>query len=354
MNKDLTRFFVPRDVTLYDVMRHINETAHGFALIVDQHGRLVNTVTDGDLRRAVLRGVDLTSRAEDLKGDQRATTLPFGTPRDEVQARMRELKLRQIPLVDETDRVCDVVQLDDLLTDVKHEFAATAVIMAGGFGKRLRPLTDDTPKPLLKIGDKPLMEGTVERLRDAGISQFHVATHYKPEAFTDHFGNGDAFGVKINYIREDSPLGTAGVLAMLPECKEPLLVINGDILTSVNFKALFAFHRECMAEMTVCVRRYDYEVPYGVVETDGTIIKGIKEKPTHRLFVNAGVYLLEPSVRENLPTSRHFDMTDVVALLLSLDLRVAAFPISEYWLDIGQIADYERAQADVADGKTSL
>jgi NDP-sugar pyrophosphorylase family protein len=231
----------------------------------------------------------------------------------------------------------------------EEELTVAAVVMAGGFGTRLRPLTDDLPKPMLQIGDRPLLERTIERLRDAGIRRVSVTTHYLSEKITRHFGNGNAFGVEIDYVTEDRPLGTAGGLGLLSEANEPLLVMNGDILCTVDFRDLVAYHRKNQADITVCVRRHDVKIPYGVVECDGSRLVRLKEKPSVSVLVNAGIYLLEPSVRRFIPPGERFDMTDLIDRLLEARRPVATYPILGYWLDIGHQDDYRKAQQDVVE-----
>jgi NDP-sugar pyrophosphorylase family protein len=225
--------------------------------------------------------------------------------------------------------------------------------MAGGFGTRLRPLTEDTPKPMLLVGDRPMLERTIEQLKKAGIHRVDLTTHYKPEAISKHFGNGDEFGVTIRYVHEDQPLGTAGALGLLGDSQEPLLVINGDILTHVDFRAMLKHHREHKASLTVGVCRYDLQVPYGVIECHGPDILGISEKPKMPFLVNAGIYLLEPKVRKYIPAGKRFDMTDLIQSLIHADRKVVSFPIVEYWLDVGRPGDYARAQEDVRSGRIS-
>jgi NDP-sugar pyrophosphorylase family protein len=226
-----------------------------------------------------------------------------------------------------------------------------AVIMAGGYGTRLMPLTNQLPKPMLPVGDRPLLEIIVDQLREAGIRQVNVATHYKSEAISDHFKNGEDFGVDIRYVREDQPLGTAGALSLLEESDDPLLVINGDILTRVDFRALLDFHREHQAELTIGVREYEFRVPYGVIDTDGVNVKGISEKPVVRQFINAGIYLLNPAVRKMIPNGQPYDIPELIQLLIDNGRCVVCFPIREYWLDIGKSDDYNQAKMDMASGR---
>src|SRR5580692_1271171 len=349
----LKSLFVKRDDTMLEIMCRINETAQGIALLVDAEERLLDTITDGDLRRAVLAGVDLHKAITELRKEQhRPFTMPEGTPRGELARLMHERKLRHIPLVNDTQSVVDMVQLSDFLVGTAAVGrGVSAVVMAGGLGTRLRPLTNETPKPMLQLGDKPVAEHIIDKLKKNGIRQVYMATHYKAEAYTDHCGDGRAFGMQIDYIHEETPLGTAGVLAVVPKGENPLLVINGDILTELSYEAMLRFHQEYEADMTVGVRQFEFNVPYGVVDMEGMELRQVREKPTERLFVNAGVYLLERAVAQHVPTGCRFDMPQLIEILLSLRKRVIGFPISEYWLDIGRPADYEQARSDVQAGR---
>lgn len=330
----------------------IDHGGRGIALITDQEQRLVGTITDGDVRRAMLAGVDLDTSVSMLLARKasslhsRPVTALLGTSSTTLLQLMRDHVIHQIPLLDPEGRVAGLVTLNELLPFAHPPIQA--VVMAGGFGMRLRPLTDDLPKPMLPVGDRPLIEYIVTRLGDAGIRQVSITTHYKPETIVQHFGNGQKFGVNIDYVNEERPLGTAGALGLIPPWQATLLVMNGDILTRLNYSAMMDFHREHHAVMTVAVRRYEVQVPYGVVDIEGVDICRLSEKPRLPFFVNAGVYLLEPSVRQYIPAQKRFDMTELIAQLLFEKQRVVSFPISEYWLDIGQHADYQKVQAGFA------
>jgi dTDP-glucose pyrophosphorylase len=337
-------------------MARIDRNQCGIVLVVDDDGRLVGTLTDGDLRRAILAGALLDhsvgSVLESKTGPYaRSTTAPVGTEPAELLRLMQDRTLRQLPLVDEAGRVVDLALLEDFTPS--EVLPLQAVIMAGGFGTRLHPLTDSLPKVMLPVGGQPLMERTIEQLRQAGIARVNVTTHYRTDAIRSHFGDGGEFGVDIRYVDEDRPLGTAGAISLLEQGDEPLLVINGDILTRVDFRAMLDYHRQHQAELTVGVRHYEIAVPYGVVESAGSRVERIREKPVLGFFVNAGIYLLEPSVAPGIPRGERFDMTDLIERLLAEERTVVSFPITEYWLDIGQPEDYERAQRDLADGKLS-
>ncbi len=352
---DLSRFLVTPAMSIREVMAGIG-SALGLALVVDEDRHLLGTVTDGDIRRAILADIDLDQPVEVLlhqgKPPRRRmpVTAAFGTSEARLLQMMTESTLRHIPLVNEAGQVKGVATLDDLAKD--FELPLTAVVMAGGSGTRLRPLTDDRPKPMLPMGDRPLLEHIVDRLRMAGIRRLNITRHYKGNVIEDHFGDGRDFGVDIRYVDEKKPLGTAGALSLMEASDEPLLVINGDIVTNVDLRAMLDFHGEHRADMTVAVRQQEFTIPYGVVEMDGVELVGILEKPTDRHMINAGIYLLSAGVSRQVPAGQHYDMTDLIQDLISKGLTVIGFPIQEYWIDIGQPEDYQKAQADVEREKT--
>jgi len=340
--------------SILEVIECIDRAGKGIALVVGADGTLIATVTDGDIRRAVLAGLDLNLRITHLlqsRGQAFQTTpvtAQLGTPDDVLLHTMNEKGLRQIPLLDEDGRVVNLVLLSELVKE--YELPLRAVVMAGGFGTRLRPLTEELPKPMLPLGSRPLLELIVEQLRDAGIRHVNVATHYKGDIISDHFKDGQDFGVDIRYVKEDQPLGTAGAVSLLEESEEPLLVINGDILTRVDFRSMLNFHREHGADLTVAVRQYEFSVPYGVVLTDGVVVTGISEKPAMKQFINAGIYLLSPAVCRLIPNGQPYDIPDLIQRLLKEGQPVVCFPIREYWLDIGKADHYDQAKSDVATG----
>lgn len=352
---ELASLVVSAKNSIREVMECIDRSARGIALVLDNDRHLIGTVTDGDIRRAILAGLDLDLPINHLLDERQpafasgAITARAGTDDTTLLHIMAETSVRHVPLVDENDCVVDVAFLSELVKE--YELPLRAVVMAGGYGTRLRPLTDDVPKPMLPVGDRPLLELIVEQLRQAGIRQVNVATHYKSDVISEHFKNGEAFGVDIRYVKEDQPLGTAGALSLIEEKEEPLLVINGDILTRVDFRSMLNFHREHKAELTIGVRQYEFRVPYGVVDTDGVSVKGISEKPVVRQFINAGIYLLNPSVRRVIPNDRPYDIPELIDHLLAKEHRVVCFPIREYWLDIGKADHYDQAKADIATGR---
>ena len=348
---ELSLLFVSPHNLVREVMACIDRNAKGIALVVDEERHLIGTVTDGDIRGAILAGIDLSTQVTELiehKADpryRRPITAPVAASEASLLNLMRQHGIRQIPLLDEEGRVVNLVTLEDLIpADV---VPVTAVIMAGGQGRRLQPLTYETPKPMLPIGGRPVMEWIIEGLRQAGIRHIIVTTHYKAEVITQHFGNGCKLGVEIDYIHEGRLSGTAGALGLLDSWPQSLLVINGDIMTRVDFRTMFRYHQEQKADMTVAIREYHVQVPYGIVEMQNTKVVKLTEKPLLRFFVNAGIYLLEPSVQGYITRGEFLDMTDLMTRLLGDQRSLIGFPLREYWVDIGQQHDYEQAQEDM-------
>lgn len=314
------------------------------ALVVDSEHRLLGTVTDGDVRRALLRGVTLQDAVGKIMNTA-PTTARLGEDRDTILATMKRLHIHHIPTIDDCGRVLGVELLDTLIETQERD--NWVVLMAGGLGTRLRPLTDDCPKPLLRIGTKPILETIIDSFVADGFNRFYIAVNYKAEMIEDHFGDGSRWGAQIRYLREDRKMGTAGALSLIPDRpNQSLLVMNGDLLTKVNFGQLLNFHLEHEAQGTMCVREYDFQVPYGVVTVDNHRISALEEKPVHRFFVNAGIYVLEPTALDLIPENMPFDMTSLFETLMAQRKETTAYPIREYWLDIGHMDDFERASGE--------
>ena len=354
-NSNIQTLCIPPTSSIRKAIACIDRNEKGIALITDEKGRLLGTLTDGDVRRAMLAGDSLDTPIKELLARKASSIYPHpitasvGTKRTDLLRLMKEHIVRQVPLLDAKGHIAGLATLDDLLP--QEVPSLQAVIMAGGYGTRLRPLTRKLPKPMLPVGKQPILELIIKQLRKAGIRNVNISTHYKAEKITRHFGDGSSLGVRLQYLTEDRPLGTVGGLGLMKVPKEPILVINGDILTKVNFSTMLDFHREHKADMTVAVQKYDVQVSYGVVETEDYFVRRLTEKPKFLYFVNAGIYLLEPSVLRLIPKGEHFDMTDLIQQLLDQGRPVVSFPIREYWLDIGNHAEYNQAQGDVKQGR---
>ncbi|OGW82882.1 MAG: alcohol dehydrogenase [Omnitrophica bacterium GWA2_52_8] len=338
----LNDILISVNTQVVSAIRIIDTGSVQIALVVDEDKKLLGTVTDGDVRRGILKGIALTDKVEKIM-NPKPVTAAVSASRESILALMRQKQLHQIPVLDEQHRVVDIEILDDLISAQSRN--NVVVLMAGGLGNRLRPLTADCPKPLLPVGGKPLMETILENFCEYGFTQFYFAVHYKDEMIRSYFGDGSRWKVKIDYIHEEEKLGTAGALTLLPiKTKDPIFIMNADLLTKVNFQQFLNFHQEHKSEASMCVREYDFQVPYGVVKTSGQKIMSIDEKPIQRFFVNAGIYLLEPEVLKLIPKKQRYDMTDLFTELIRSKRSTSAFPIREYWLDIGRFDDLERAR----------
>ncbi len=356
MPLEISAYCVSLKISIGSVVTQMDANRCGAILIVDESRHLLGIVTDGDIRRAILAKVDFNFPIERLLkikvGSSHAQPIsaPVGVDPQIYRTLLKKHSIFYLPLVDEQSRVAGFITAADLF--VGEPLSLRAVVMAGGFGNRLRPLTEDTPKPMLPVGDKPILEHIISQLRQAGIRSVDVTTHYKGEMISNHFGDGKNYGVDIRYVKEDQPLGTAGSLALLEKSEEPLLVINGDIVTQVDFRRMLEFHKEHRADMTVAVRKYDLCVPYGVVETSGAVVSRVVEKPVIENFINAGIYLLNPDVHALISGGTAQDMPDLINKLIAGGKKVASFPVHEYWIDIGRLEEYERAQKEaVLNGK---
>ena len=333
--------------TMEVAVKILNQESLRIVLVVDDDERLIGSITDGDIRRGLIRQLPMNTALAEIMHKNPIVTL-VGGDKSNILAKMKELDLLQIPIVDSDGRVVGLETLQNLIE--KKKFNNPVFLMAGGFGKRLAPLTNNTPKPLLKVGNKPILENVINQFIDAGFYNFYISTHYRAEMVQEYFGDGSNLNVSIRYIYENEPLGTAGSLGLLPDNlpKLPILMMNGDLLTKIDFKELLRFHFQEGEDVTMCVREYDFQVPYGVVETDGKHVISIEEKPVHHFFVNAGIYVLNPSMLDMVDGKSYLDMPQLLEQKMRESGKISIFPVHEYWLDIGQIKHFDQAQRDVS------
>lgn len=353
--RDLEKILVNANSTIEEAMLAMENNGLGIVLVVDRSKQFLGTVTDGDIRRAILNRMPLDTQVHILVTNNKvhepgATVAPHITTADKLLQTMNEKKIRHIPLLDEQGAVVDLAVLSELVGDPPPTPLA-AVIMAGGMGKRMLPLTEHMPKPMLPLNNQPMLERIVEQLRRSGIKKIYISTNYKSEAIVNYFGDGKKFDVEIGYINEDKPLGTAGSLSLLEATDDPILVINGDILTQLDFRSMFQFHRSHKAVLTVGLRFYEVNIPFGVIQTDDVKITDLIEKPNQSVTINAGIYLLEPEAHKAIPQGLYSDMTELINKLIKEGHHVIGFPIPEYWLDVGRPSDYRQANEDTMNGK---
>lgn len=328
-----------------DAIEKIDKSGLQIALVVDEQHRLLGTVTDGDVRRAILKGSSLDTAVSAVM-KKNPNTVTQDSSDDVALAAMKARGVRHMPIVDKQGIIQGLKVLEEL-RDRPPRLENCAVLVAGGMGSRLKHLTKDCPKPMLKVGGKPIIETILENMIAHGICRFFVSVNYKAEMVKEHLGDGRRWGVEISYLHEEQRLGTGGALSLLTERPAaPLLVMNADLLTNVNFYQLLNFHKEHKAKATMCVREYDFQVPFGVVKLDHHRLVGIEEKPFYKFFVNAGIYVLEPEMLDLIPRGTYYDMPTLFQEMVSRKLETITFPIREYWLDIGQATDFERANGE--------
>jgi dTDP-glucose pyrophosphorylase len=329
--------------TIRDALKIIDNGAMQIAIVVDENDRLVGTITDGDIRRGLLDNLSLDDSIESIIF-KTPTVATLNDTKEEILQKALGKKLHQIPVIDDENRVIEIKEIEELVRP--HIKPNKVILMAGGLGSRLRPLTEKTPKPMLKVGNKPIIQTIVEKFAEYGFVNIVMCVNYKSHIIQNYFGDGSAFGVNIEYILEEQRMGTAGALSLLKSIpNEPFFVMNGDLLTNVNFEHLLNYHTTQNVIATMCVREYDFQVPYGVVNIEKGKIQSIIEKPVHKFFVSAGIYMLSPETLSLIPSGEFFDMPSLFQKIINTT-PVSSFPIHEYWLDIGRMNDYERANSE--------
>ncbi len=342
--KDIEKIKISATSTIEKALSIIDSGAVKIALVVNNDNKLLGTLSDGDIRRGLLRKKTLNDTIEDLYFKD-PIVANVGDSREEILHLCSMNRVSQIPILDDDKYIVDLFVLDEELS--KKQYENTVVLMVGGLGTRLRPLTENTPKPMLEVGGKPILQTIVEGFSKYGFSNFIMCLGYKSNVIQDYFQDGKEFGVNIEYVVEDKRMGTAGALTLLQhKIDKPFFVMNGDILTSINYEQLLDFHKSNHSKATMCVREYDIEVPYGVVSLNNENITSIEEKPIHSFFVNTGIYLLELECIDLIPKNEFYDMPSLFEKLLDLKEKTISFPLKEYWLDVGHISEYEKANRE--------
>ena len=343
-SKDWRATLVAPDASLRDVIATIDAAELQIAVVIDAEEHLLGVITDGDVRRALLRGLTLTTPAAEVMTLNPTTVTPDMRP-TAIENLMLERDLRHIPVVDASGVLVGLALPGT--NKGGRKFNNQVFLMAGGLGSRLGDLTRDTPKPMLRVGGKPILETILEGFLAQGFYRFTIAVNYKSDLIQAYFGDGSRWGAEVSYLHEAKRLGTCGALSLLEKTPEqPFFVMNADLLTKVNFGQMLEFHTLNSACATMAVREYDVQIPFGVVDTEDSSITALTEKPVQRYFVNAGVYVLEPDCLDHIPENDMFDMTQLFNSLLTRAQKAVSFPVHEYWLDIGRLSDFEQANSD--------
>lgn len=342
--KNIEDIIVKETTSIKEVLQIIDKSSKQLAIVVDKNKKLLGTISDGDIRRALLKNMSLSESVKDIYF-KNPTVVNINNSKEEIINICRVKKIHQIPVVDDNGNLIGIEILDELIS--KEEKTNKVILMVGGLGTRLRPLTENTPKPMLKVGNKPILQTIVEKFAEYGYTNIIMCVNYKSHMIQDYFGDGKEFGVNIEYVLENHRMGTAGALSLLKDKpNEPFFVMNGDLLTNVNFEHLHNYHLSNNSLGTMCVREYDFQVPYGVVNISNSKITSIEEKPTHKFFVSAGIYMLSPEVLDYIPQNQFYDMPTLFEKIISEGKNTISFPLREYWLDIGRIEEYKKANEE--------
>jgi len=339
--KDIKKVSIAPTASIREAMEKIDEGAIKIAFVTDDNLTLLGTISDGDIRRAILKGINLDDSIVNIYNTNPIKAYA-DTPVTELEKLAKHHNILRIPIVDDEEKLICLELVEEM--SISSTKPNKVILMVGGLGTRLRPLTDNTPKPMLHVGGKPILETIVERFATYGFINIVMCIGYKSHVIQDYFGDGSSFGVNIEYILEDKRMGTAGALSLLKEkLTDPFFVMNGDLLTNVNFDHLCDYHIANHSKATMCVREYDFQVPFGVVNLKGHNITSIEEKPVHNFFVSAGIYMLDPSCIDMIPNDEFYDMPTLFEKMIAQKDNVISFPLREYWLDIGRIEEYEKA-----------
>jgi dTDP-glucose pyrophosphorylase len=340
--KNIEKIKIVQGAKIKQALKIISKGNIQLAVVVNKEGKLLGTLTDGDIRRGLLKGLNLNSSIDSIVFKKPITAKQNDTKEKLLKIALHKKKY-QIPIIDKNRKVTGIYLLRDLLEKNKSNLV---IIMAGGMGLRLRPFTNNIPKSMLTIGNRPILQNIIERFKVSGYTNFVICVNYKSKIITNYFGDGKKFGVKIKYVNEKTRMGTAGALSLLKKKpKEPFFVINGDLLTSLDFNNMLDFHNQNEAKATMCVVEYNFSSPYGELILDNENILAIKEKPKHKIFVNAGIYILDPECL-NLVPRKYCDMPSIFRKIIASKYKTISFPLAEYWADIGMKADYERANKE--------
>ena len=342
--KNIKNIVVKESISILEVMKIIDESSKQIAIVIDENNKLLGTISDGDIRRALLRNIPLTESVKEIYF-KTPTVASINDSREEIINICKVKKIHQIPIVDSKGNLVGLEILDELIS--KEKKLNKVILMVGGLGTRLQPLTENIPKPMLEVGNKPILQTIVEKFAEYGYLDIVMCINYKSHVIKDYFGDGAEFGVNIEYVSEKDRMGTAGALSLLKDKpQESFFVMNGDLLTNVNFEHLHDFHTSNNSIGTMCVRDYDFQVPFGVVSIKDTKILSIDEKPKHKFFVNAGIYMFDPEILEYIPKNEFYDMPTLFKKLIDKNKKVISFPLREYWLDVGRIEEYEKANLE--------
>lgn len=342
---NIAKHTILQDKSVRDALIQLDKCAlDAILFVIDKNNTLIGSLTDGDLRRGFIKGLGFGNSILDFI----QVNPSYITKGEFVIDKLEEYKQKYfkiIPILNADKQIVDILSFREQITILPVD----AIIMAGGKGERLRPLTDNTPKPLLKVGDKPIIEYNIDRLKQVGIKNITLSINYLGDQLVETFEDGQAKDMNIQYVREDKPLGTIGSILLVKEFKhDDIIVMNSDLLTNIDFKDFYKSFKESKADMAVASTSYSVDVPYAVLEAnrDNEVVS-LKEKPRYTYYSNAGIYFIKKNILQMIPKDQYYDITDLMERVLEMNLKLITYPINGYWLDIGNYDDYKKAQEDI-------
>ena len=344
---NLEKILVDSNSNAINAIDAINKSKAYIALIVDKEKKLIGTVTDGDIRRGLLNGKTLDSNVQEFMNKNFFSFEEGELSKEKIDKAFKK-GIKQMPILDSNGKVMEILQKEEMLKRCNSPIGSV-VIMAGGKGKRLLPHTSNCPKPMISINGKPMLEIIIEKCINFGFDNFYISVNYLKDQIINYFGDGNKWGVKINYLFEEKPLGTAGSLTLIPEdenLNNSILVLNGDIITNLDLALFTEFHEKHNADMTIAAKHSSYTIPYGVINTSGLELEKIVEKPTYNFLVSAGIYIIKPFILKYIKKNTFFDMPDLVSVIKGKNSKVITFPIHEYWLDVGRPETLEKVSKE--------
>lgn len=345
--KKINELIINKDYSIKQALEVLNDGAKGIAFMTDKNKKLIGTITDGDIRRAILKDISLDSSIDEIIHYNPVCANVHMT-REEIKDLFIKKAVKEIPIVNDNNVLVDMISIKDILLPEGKE--NSVVVMAGGLGTRLKELTQEIPKPMLKVGQDPMLQHIINNFKQYGYNKILISVNYKAEIIENYFQDGYAHGVKIDYIKEHKRLGTAGGIKLAKEyINAPFFVINGDIFTNLNVDNMMKFHTENNFDITVGIRKHSFQIPYGVVQVNDNNITELKEKPSIDYFINGGVYCLSPNLLKYIPEDKYFEITDLINICIKNNMRVGSYEIKEYWMDIGRLEDYNKVNQDVYD-----
>lgn len=345
MKENISKHIINQSSSVRDALIKLDKLAvDAILFLVDKKNKLIGSLTDGDLRRGFIKGYDFETSILDFIQSNPSYILEGESAIEKLeQFKVKNLKI--VPVLNQDGQIVDIINFREISTIIP----ADAILMAGGKGMRLRPLTENTPKPLLKVGGKPIIEYNIDRLAGVGVKNIYLSINYLGEQLEDYFGDGSQKSLTIKYVREDKPLGTIGSVLLVEDFKhDDIIVMNSDLLTNIDFADFYKLFKENNADMAVAATPYKVDIPYAVLEIDGeNKVKSLKEKPRYTYYSNAGIYLLKRDLLNMIPKNTFFDITDLMDKVLEMNLKLVTYPLNGYWLDIGKHEDYIKAQEDI-------